>query len=395
MITLGSLSALISIGIYNTERDNLFNELNHRGQDIAQSLSAFAATTIQHNNEQALTKYVNQTMQQGTKSQTTTSAFQLHHVEFTKDDKPFLSINNDSIRAKIQPHTLKYYSSSILSPDGKDIIGSVRISLSTQHIDDQLAIRIFQLTTAAIFFVILTSIILSWLLDKIVIQPLERLSNKIQILLSQRFNQKISSSSWDEIGNLFHNLNHLRVRMRKHQKDDLTELEHDLNQATKHQVSASTDNKTSTILIVDDDELIQLYLEKLLEKNSMKTICASNGIKALKLILETDIDLILLDLSMPGITGFDVLESLNTENFQKNIPVIVISSNTEKESIIKALNNGAVDYVMKPFNKNELLARIKTHLKVSLREKELEHIISERIESLKGDIYKKRTKISE
>jgi len=127
----------------------------------------------------------------------------------------------------------------------------------------------------------------------------------------------------------------------------------------------------------------------------MKTICAVNGIRALKLILETDIDLILLDLSMPGITGFDVLESLNTENFQKNIPVIVISSNTEKESIIKALNNGAVDYVMKPFNKNELMARIKTHLKVSLREKELEHIISERIESLKGDIYEKRTKFSE
>ncbi|MFW2373803.1 MAG: response regulator [Gammaproteobacteria bacterium] len=325
-------------------------------------------------------------MAQDTLKPSKNSAFQLHHVEFYKNNMPFLSINNDSVRAKIQPNTLKYYSSSIFSPDENDIIGSVRISLSTQNIDDQLALRIFQLTIASIFFVLITSILLSWLLDKIVIQPLERLSNKIQILLSQRFNQKISTSSWDEIGNLFHNINHLRVRMKKNQEDDLSNLQHNLDRITTHQHTVATNNKTNTILIVDDDELIQMYLKILLEKNGMKTVSAANGIWALKLILETDIDLVLLDLSMPGITGFDVLESLNTDIYHKNIPVIVISSNQEKESVINALNKGAVDYVMKPFNKDILIARIKTHLKVSLREKDLETIISERIASLKTEI---------
>ena len=307
-------------------------------------------------------------------------------MEFYKNNKPFLTINNDSVRAKIQPHTLKYYSSPILSPDNKDNIGSVRISLSTQHIDDHLAVRIFQLTSVSVLFVIFTSILLSWLLDQIVIQPLEKLGNKIQILMSHRFNQKISTRSWDEIGSLFHNLNHLRIRMKKNQENDLNNLEKDLNRVTTDQHGDDADKKTSTVLVVDDDRLIQMYLEKLLGKHSMNTVCASNGNEALKLIADTMIDLILLDLSMPGISGFGVLESLYADKDHNHIPVIVVSSNQEKESIIKALNNGAVDYVMKPFNNNELMARIKTHLKAALREKELENIISERIASLREDI---------
>ncbi len=386
MLLLGVISALFSISIYETEKESLLNELGLRGQAISQSLSAFASTAIQHNNEQVLSKYVKQLIGQNTSGQSGNSAHILHFVEFYKNNKPFLTINNDSVRAKIQPHTLKYFDSSILSPDDKNIIGSVRISLSTQQIDDHLAARIFQLTIASAFFVILSSILLSWLLDKIVIQPLELLANKIQILMSHRFNQKISTSSWDEIGGLFHNLNHLRVRMKKDQQDDLSNLEQHLDRATTNLNNIKVDNKSSTILVVDDDRLIQMYLEKLLLKNSMRAICASNGIKALKLILDTDIDLILLDLSMPGISGFDVLETLNTDNYHKNIPVIVVSSSLEKKSVIKALNSGAVDYVFKPFNNEELVARIKTHLNVSLREKELEHIISERITSLKNEM---------
>lgn len=388
MLLSGVISALFSISIYETEKENLLNELGLRGQAISQSLSAFASTAIQHNNEQALSKYVKQLIGQNTSGQSGNSAHILHYVEFYKNNKPFLTINNDSVRAKIQPHTLKYFDSSIFSPDDKKIIGTVRISLSTQQIDDHLAARIFQLTIASVFFVIITSILLSWLLDKIVIQPLELLTNKIQILMSHRFNQKISTSSWDEIGGLFHNLNHLRVRMKKDQQDDLSNLEQHLDRATTNLNNIKVDNKSSTILVVDDDRLIQMYLEKLLLKNSMRAICAPNGIKALELILDTDtdIDLILLDLSMPGISGFDVLETLNTNNYHKNIPVIVVSSSLEKESVIKALNNSAVDYVFKPFNNEELMARIKTHLNVSLREKELEHIISERITSLKNEI---------
>lgn len=384
MLLLGTLSALVSISIYDTEKDNLFNELDLRGQTLSQSLSAFAATVIQYNDEQALKNHVNKIMGRNTLNQPSNSTYLLHYVEFYKNGKSFLTVNNDSIRAKIQPHTLKYYDSAILSADEKDIIGSIRISLSTQQIEDHLAARIFQLTIASTVFVIFTSILLSWLLDKTVIQPLERLGNKIQILLSHRFNQKISSSSWDEIGSLFHNLNHLRVRIKKDQEQDLTTLQQEFDSATTGQ--HNNDNTITTILIVDDDRLIQMYLEKLLEKNRMNTLCASNGTEALKLLEDADISLILLDLSMPGISGFEVLKTLKTDKALNNIPVIVVSSSPEKASVIKALNNGAVDYVFKPFNNDELMARIKTHLKASLREKELEHIISERIAGLKLDI---------
>ncbi len=122
--------------------------------------------------------------------------------------------------------------------------------------------------------------------------------------------------------------------------------------------------KKSTILIVDDLKLNIYVLDKILSE-SYETILAYNGTDALNLVNKNDIDLILLDIEMPGMDGYEVCTILKENNDTKNIPVIFITSHTDEQSIEKAYDVGCSDYITKPFKKTELKARVSTQLKIN------------------------------
>ncbi len=129
-------------------------------------------------------------------------------------------------------------------------------------------------------------------------------------------------------------------------------------------------NDTATILIVDDSkENINILLSML---EGYDLLVALNGPKALKLVEKNEIDLILLDIMMPEMDGYEVCRELKSRKETKDIPVLFITARTDEDSIELAFENGAVDYVTKPFKPRELLARVKTHIKLCRTIKALE-----------------------
>lgn len=121
-------------------------------------------------------------------------------------------------------------------------------------------------------------------------------------------------------------------------------------------------NKSPSILIVDDNiDNIQV-LGSTLKPEGYQLEFATEGIAALDLINNDKFDLILLDINMPGINGFEVCSRIKGSEATKDLPVIFITANTDKESLINGFNAGGVDYITKPFLKHELLARVKTQL---------------------------------
>ena len=118
------------------------------------------------------------------------------------------------------------------------------------------------------------------------------------------------------------------------------------------------------VLIVDDVvENIQVAMNVLKEENYNLTF-ALHGEEALEIIKENEFDLILLDIMMPGIDGFEVCTRLKKDERTKDIPIIFLTAKTNIESISEAFEIGAVDYLTKPFNADELMARVRNHLEL-------------------------------
>ena len=115
-----------------------------------------------------------------------------------------------------------------------------------------------------------------------------------------------------------------------------------------------------TILIVDDDMAINDMLVKYLRKNGYITYSAYSGTEALLFLEKQKVNLIILDLMLPGLSGEQVLAEIKKT---KNVPVIGLSAKEDSKSKISLLKNGADDYVTKPFDIEELLARIETILR--------------------------------
>jgi CheY-like chemotaxis protein len=123
-------------------------------------------------------------------------------------------------------------------------------------------------------------------------------------------------------------------------------------------------NSKQRILIVDDTpENIHILSESL--KGFVKYI-ALNGEKAIKLATEKIPDLILLDIIMPGMNGFEVCEKLKSDDRTKEIPIIFLSSESHSDSIVRGFEAGAADYVTKPFNAKELTTRVKTQIELKI-----------------------------
>lgn len=116
------------------------------------------------------------------------------------------------------------------------------------------------------------------------------------------------------------------------------------------------------IMIVDDNTDNLVYLQKLLLENGYETFPANSGELALASIEQVQPDLFLLDIKMPGMDGFEVCKNIKETEIAVDVPVIFLSVADDIEAKLKGFRLGAVDYITKPFQKEELLARIKTHL---------------------------------
>lgn len=135
--------------------------------------------------------------------------------------------------------------------------------------------------------------------------------------------------------------------------------------------------RKAKILIVDDEPINVMIANKILQKNGYDTITAKNGQEALDVTSSDSIDLILLDIMMPVMSGFEVCSKLQQDEKLKDIPVIFLTAVTDKESIVKGFDVGGKDYLTKPFNTPELLARVKTHTELKLSRDKQQHLIEE------------------
>lgn len=117
------------------------------------------------------------------------------------------------------------------------------------------------------------------------------------------------------------------------------------------------------ILVVEDDEDIQQLLTYNLVRKNYQVSCAVQGKQALDMVKEKKIDLILLDLMLPGFDGFEICKAVRREPASREIPIIMVTAKGEEADIVRGLECGADDYITKPFSPNILLARVQTMLR--------------------------------
>lgn len=121
----------------------------------------------------------------------------------------------------------------------------------------------------------------------------------------------------------------------------------------------------NTILIVDDNPMNLLLTSKILESYGYKSITADSGREALAILQQETIALILLDISMPEMDGYEVCEIIRSNDKWVNIPVVFLTANTLTDDLVKGFRVGGVDYITKPFKSEELIARVGTHIELS------------------------------
>jgi len=112
------------------------------------------------------------------------------------------------------------------------------------------------------------------------------------------------------------------------------------------------------ILVVDDDTKIQMVVRIMLQKKGYDVKCVSSGLEAFQEIPEFKPDLIMLDVMMPGMGGYEVCRKLKSSESTKNISVIMLTALGMGEDFEKAIENGADWYIVKPFNSRQLLSRV-------------------------------------
>ncbi len=130
-----------------------------------------------------------------------------------------------------------------------------------------------------------------------------------------------------------------------------------------------------TILVVDDDREIVRAIAKLLELEDFRVLKAYNGMEAMDILMSQSVQLIILDVMMPKMDGLSATMKIRES---KNIPIIILSAKTEDSDKIIGLSMGADDYVTKPFNPSELVARVKSQLRRYLRLGDMQSVQEEK-----------------
>jgi two-component system, sensor histidine kinase and response regulator len=128
------------------------------------------------------------------------------------------------------------------------------------------------------------------------------------------------------------------------------------------------------ILIVDDNPQNLQVLGKQLQEKKYEIEFAVNGPAALDWLDIKQFDLILLDINMPGMSGFDVCKKIRLNSEMNNVPIIFLSADTDRESILRGFEMGAQDYITKPFDSRELIIRVKTHISLKETLEKLENL---------------------
>ena len=143
-----------------------------------------------------------------------------------------------------------------------------------------------------------------------------------------------------------------------------------------------TEPTHALVMVVDDQEANVRTVGALLTRAGFDVAPCFSGIEAIDRVAVGAPDLILLDMRMPVMDGFQVLEKLRAEEATRDIPVIFLTADHERESLVRAFGAGAVDYVTKPFVPEELLARVRTHAELKLARDRISRLAEERKESL-------------
>ena len=119
---------------------------------------------------------------------------------------------------------------------------------------------------------------------------------------------------------------------------------------------------SSTILVAEDQQHVRSLIEYKLRNSGFTVVSAEDGKSALQKAEEIIPDLILLDVMMPLMTGFEVLGALKKNEKTRGIPILMVTAQSKEDEVLKGLELGADDYITKPFSPNELAARVKTVL---------------------------------
>lgn len=122
-----------------------------------------------------------------------------------------------------------------------------------------------------------------------------------------------------------------------------------------------------TVLVVEDDEAIRLVLRTNLEDEGYHVLEAGTAEQGLVLMMDEKVDVVLVDLRLPGIQGLDLVRSLRATS---QVPIIIVTAQTDSHDVVAGLEAGADDYVTKPFVAKELMARIRTQLRRAHAEEE-------------------------
>jgi DNA-binding response OmpR family regulator len=131
-------------------------------------------------------------------------------------------------------------------------------------------------------------------------------------------------------------------------------------------------SESTNIMVVDDTQANLKLLQEMLQAKGYQVLTFLCGATALKAAAKNPPDLILLDINMPEMNGFEVCERLKADEVLKDIPVIFISALTETADKVKAFAVGGVDYITKPFQFEEVNARVETHLRLRRLQLELQ-----------------------
>jgi DNA-binding response OmpR family regulator len=115
-----------------------------------------------------------------------------------------------------------------------------------------------------------------------------------------------------------------------------------------------------TVMLVEDDHSVRTVVRMLLEDDGLHVVEAATGTQAVERFAQGTIDLVLLDIRLPGMNGFDVCRTLRRTS---DVPIIMVTAQQDSHDVVAGLEMGAVDYVTKPFNDRELLARVRAQLR--------------------------------
>ena len=149
-----------------------------------------------------------------------------------------------------------------------------------------------------------------------------------------------------------------------------------LGESMQMKKKEKADDSVATVLVVDDNkqnlELLLAYLEDV----DCKTVAAASGVEAIDIVGRTPPDLILLDVMMPKMSGFEVCRRLKNDAKTADIPIIMVTALNELGDIERAINCGTDDFLSKPVNKWELITRVRTMLKLKHLTDKLERTLA-------------------